>query len=170
MESFAKIEQEQKSVDEKLTEFINLLNHSDINSENIKTLKNKFNSAIEEKLNDTQLIAEFKKVDTVELSRLDKLDKIEMLLNTNYIDTKAVKSIKVKNFMEMIVPVIIGFIMVTLGFAMIILPAPKYFEMFTIFHFTVDDGFTLMDLISLIIILTGIFVIIKSYFKFANQS
>lgn len=170
MESFARIEQEKISVEEKLNEFINLLNHSDINSENIKSLKNKFNSAIEEKLNESELIAEFKKVDNVDLSRLEKLDKIEMLLNTNYIDTKVAKSIKVKNFMEMIIPVMMGFVMVTLGFAMIILPAPKYFEMFTIFHFTLDDGFTLMDLISLIIILTGIFVIIKSYFKFATQS
>jgi hypothetical protein len=43
-----------------------------------------------------------------------------------------------------------------------VMPAPPYFEMFTIFYFTPDDGFTLMDLISLIIIATGTFIVIRS--------
>jgi hypothetical protein len=134
-----------------------------------KQIQKKFNVAINEKLSEEDLITELQKVDDIDLSRLEKLDKIEMLLKSNYIDTKTVKSFKVRRFAEMIVPVLIGIVMVTLGFAMIILPAPEYFEMFTIFHFTLNDGFTLMDLISLIIILTGIFVAIKSYFKFANK-
>ena len=135
---------------------------------NYLQIKDKFNVAIEKKLSEPELLAEFQKVDNVDLSRFEKLEKIEMLLQSNYIDTKVAKSIKFKNFLEMIFPVLTGLVMVTLGFAMIILPAPPYFEMFTIFHFTLNDGFTLMDLISLIIILTGIFVAIKSYFKFAN--
>ncbi|TKB97962.1 hypothetical protein FA046_11175 [Pedobacter cryophilus] len=169
MDSFSLLDQKQLTLDEKLNELISLLNNSEIDSENVKQIQSKFNNAISQKLSEADLIAEFKKVDDVELSRLEKLDKIEMLLKSNYIDTKVVKSFAFKRFIEMIVPVFIGIVMVTLGFAMIILPAPKYFEMFTIFHFTLNDGFTLMDLISLIIILTGIFVAIKSYFKFANQ-
>lgn len=168
LESFSRINERDLTIDDKLNELINLLNNSAIDSENIKQIQYKFNNAIHQKLSDSELIAEFEKVDDDALSRLEKLDKIEMLLKTNYIDTKVVKSIAFKRFLEMIVPVLIGLVMVTLGFAMIILPAPPYFEMFTIFHFTVDDGFTLMDLISLIIILTGIFLVIKSYFKYAN--
>jgi hypothetical protein len=169
LESFSRLNEKDLTLDDKLNELINLLNSSAVDSENIKQIQHKFNHAIYQKLSDSELIAEFEKVDDDDaLSRLEKLDKIEMLLKTNYIDTKLVKSIAFKRFLEMIVPVLIGLVMVTLGFAMIILPAPPYFEMFTIFHFTVDDGFTLMDLISLIIILTGIFLVIKSYFKYAN--
>lgn len=159
---------QEASVDDKLNELINTLNKTDINSDNIKSLQNKFNKAIDNKLTESELIEEFKKVDDDHLSRLEKLDKIESILKNNYIDTKVVKSAAVKRYAEMIVPVILGFVMLTLGLAMIIMPAPPYFEMFTIFYFSVNDGFTLMDLISLIIILTGVFTIIKSYFKFAN--
>ncbi len=161
--------QEASQVENKLNEFIKILNSSDINSNNIKTLQTKFNSAIDNKLSESELISEFKKVDDDALSRLEKLDKIEFILKTNYIDTKVAKSVAVKRFIEMIIPVCLGFVMLTLGLAMIILPAPPYFEMFTIFNFTTNDGFTLMDLISLIIVLSGVFIIIKSYFKFANQ-
>lgn len=168
LESFSRLNEKDLTIDDKLNELINLLNSSTIDSKNIKQIQHKFNNAIHQKLSDSELIAEFEKVDDDALSRLEKLDKIEMILKTNYIDTKAVKSIAFKRFLEMIVPVLIGLVMVTLGFAMIILPAPPYFEMFTIFHFTIDDGFTLMDLISLIIILSGIFLAIKSYFKYAN--
>lgn len=156
-------------IEDKLNELIQVLNKSNIDTHNIKSLQSKFNTAIDHKLSESELIEEFKKVDDDGLSRLEKLDKIELILKSNYIDTKVAKSVAVKRFFEMIIPVCIGFVMLTLGFAMIILPAPPYFEMFTIFHFTTNDGFTLMDLISLIIILTGVFVIIKSYFKFANQ-
>ncbi|MFC5284762.1 hypothetical protein [Pedobacter alpinus] len=156
------------SVENKLNEFINILNNSNIDSQNIKTIQSKFNNAIDNKLSEAELLNEFDKVDDA-LSRLEKLDKIELILKSNFIDTKVAKSVKVKRFVEMIIPVCIGFVMLTLGFAMIILPAPPYFEMFTIFHFTTNDGFTLMDLISLIIVLTGVYMIIKSYFKFANQ-
>lgn len=169
LQSFSKLDNNSIDLEDKLNELIVLLNNSTIDSENIKQIQKKFNVAIDDKLSQEDLITELQKVDDFDLSRLEKLDKIEMLLKTNYIDTKTIKTFKVKRFAEMIVPVFIGIVMVTLGFAMIILPAPPYFEMFTIFHFTLNDGFTLMDLISLIIILSGIFVAIKSYFKFANQ-
>ena len=161
---------QETSVEDKLNDLINVLNKTNINSDNIKTLQTKFNRAVDNKLSESELIEEFKKVDDDHLSRLEKLDKIESILKNNYIDTKVAKSVAVKRYLEMIIPLCIGFIMVTLGLAMIILPAPPYFEMFTIFYFSADDGFTLMDLISLIIILTGVFTIIKSYFKFANNN
>lgn len=161
---------QETSVEDKLNDLINVLNETDINSDNIKTLQNKFNKAVDNKLSEAELIEEFKKVDDDHLSRLEKLDKIESILKNNYIDTKVAKSVAVKKYLEMIIPLCIGFFIVTLGLAMIILPAPPYFEMFTIFYFSADDGFTLMDLISLIIVLTGVFTIIKSYFKFANNN
>jgi hypothetical protein len=45
---------------------------------------------------------------------------------------------------------------------MIIMPAPPYFEMFTIYYFNANDGVTLMDLISLIIVAVGIYIMINA--------
>lgn len=56
-------------------------------------------------------------------------------------------------------------VMIILGLGMIIMPAPPFFEMFTIFYFNKDDGITVMDLISLIIILAGIYFLIKGIYK-----
>jgi len=55
--------------------------------------------------------------------------------------------------------------MITLGFGMIIMPAPPFFEMFTIFYFNSHDGVTIMDLISLLVILFGIFFLIKAIIR-----
>jgi hypothetical protein len=67
--------------------------------------------------------------------------------------------------------ILISLVLIMLGFAMIIMPAPPYFEMFTIFYFNPQDGVTLMDVISLLIILTGVYLLVKSIYKplSANQ-
>jgi hypothetical protein len=59
--------------------------------------------------------------------------------------------------------------MAVLGLAMIIMPAPPYFEMFTIFYFSKDDGITLMDVISVIILLTGVYLFLNATIKKANS-
>jgi hypothetical protein len=169
MENSSTLKKQEKSVESKLNELIFLLNNSDIANNEYRAYTSNLRKVEDDKLTQPELIAEFKKVDDDDLSRLEKLDMIDLILKSNYIDTKIVKSISLKRYSEFIIQALIGFVMLTLGFAMIILPAPAYFEMFTIFHFTTNDGFTLMDLISLIVILTGIFLIIKGYFKFAEQ-
>ncbi|RYD69039.1 MAG: hypothetical protein EOP55_24625 [Sphingobacteriales bacterium] len=60
--------------------------------------------------------------------------------------------------------VIIGIIMITLGMAMIIMPAPPYFEMFTIFHFNPNDGVTIMDVLSLLIVFAGVYLFVNTAF------
>jgi uncharacterized membrane protein YozB (DUF420 family) len=57
---------------------------------------------------------------------------------------------------------VIGIVMIALGFAMIVMPAPPYFEMFTIYYFNQDDGITIMDVISLLIILAGVYLLVRS--------
>jgi hypothetical protein len=61
--------------------------------------------------------------------------------------------------------IFIGIIMITLGMAMIIMPAPPYFEMFTIFYFNDNDGVTLMDLIALLIVFTGVYLFLNAVLK-----
>jgi uncharacterized membrane protein len=68
-----------------------------------------------------------------------------------------------------IVLIAISVSMAVLGLAMIIMPAPPYFEMFTIFYFSKDDGITLMDVISVIILLTGVYLFLNATIKKANS-
>ncbi|HVZ24541.1 MAG TPA: hypothetical protein VG842_00700, partial [Sediminibacterium sp.] len=59
---------------------------------------------------------------------------------------------------------IVALLIIMLGFAMIILPTPASFEIYTLFYFNEQDGFTLMDLISLLIIFTGIYILLTSVY------
>ena len=60
-----------------------------------------------------------------------------------------------------------GFVslLVLLGFGMIIMPAPPYFEMFTLFYINPNDGVTIMDVISLIVAFTGVYILISTFSK-----
>ncbi len=58
-----------------------------------------------------------------------------------------------------------GVLMIAIGFTMIVLPAPHDFEMFTIFYFNPNDGFTLMDLFSLLIVFGGVFILLNAIRK-----
>ena len=139
-----------------------LLEKSEIDSENIKGMKIRLNKALDQKLRGGELIQEIKQLSLSGMEKMDQLDQLEQILNTNYLDSRQVSKNKISDGLGKIVRVLIGFLFITLGFAMIIMPAPPYFEMFTIFHFTPDDGVTLMDLISLIIIAMGTFIVIRS--------
>ncbi len=166
IKQFKEIEEKQISLEDKLDELLLLLDKNDVDSEKIKTFQHKINVALERKLSSKEVAGEIKDVSLLNINNLEKLNQLEILLNTNHLDSKQAKKIQLGEKFAILVRFVIGFLMITLGFAMVILPAPPYFEMFTIFNFNHDDGFTLMDLISLIIIAIGIYVIIKSYFKF----
>jgi hypothetical protein len=146
----------------KLGEFMELLEQSELNSENINEIRETINVAIDEKISGENALAKIQQVSSGEMSKLDQLDQLEFLLTTSHIDSDQAKKIAYKGIFLKLIKIIIGFLFVTLGFAMIIMPAPPYFEMFTIFYFNENDGVTLMDLISLIIIATGIYIIVKS--------
>ena len=150
----------------KLNEFLVLLDESKLDTENVKQLQSKINGALDEKMTQGIVIKEIKQVSEATLDKLEQLDKLEIILNNNYLDSRQTSKTSFKDGLLKFIRIIIGFLFVTLGFAMIIMPAPPYFEMFTIFYFNPDDGVTLMDLISLIIIALGIYIIVKSITKF----
>lgn len=60
---------------------------------------------------------------------------------------------------------ILGILMIAIGFTMIVLPAPHDFEIYTIYYFNPNDGFTLMDLFSLMIVFGGVFLLIRNITK-----
>jgi hypothetical protein len=162
LKHFEDLERKDEELILKLNEFMILLDQSKLDTENIKALQAKLNASLEKKMHSKFVIREIKDLSLSELDKLDQLDKIEFLLNNNYLDSRQTDKIDFNEKLSRVIKVIIGFLFVTLGFAMIIMPAPPYFEMFTIFYFNPNDGVTLMDLISLIIIATGIYIIIKS--------
>ncbi|NCI45558.1 hypothetical protein [Sediminibacterium soli] len=61
--------------------------------------------------------------------------------------------------------VIVSLLIIMLGFAMIILPTPPSFEIYTLFLFNDNDGFTLMDLISLVIVFAGIYALVTAVYR-----
>lgn len=164
LKNFENLERDDLNLEDKLKEFILLLNESKLDSENVKKLKHQVNAALDEKLKDKQL-NDVRKVASAEMNRLDQLDQLELLLKNTSFDSRDVKSRWLAQGIYKGIKMIIGLLFVTLGFAMIIMPAPPYFEMFTIFHFTRDDGVTLMDLISLIIVAVGIYIIFNALFN-----
>ena len=152
--------------EEKLDELISLLATHEFDSETVKYLQNRFNQAINERKIGSTAIEAFKVIDQKnDASREELLDEFSTLLSLNKIDSDvSSRYIKGERLVK-IVQVMIAVVMITLGFAMIIMPAPPYFEMFTIFYFTRDDGVTLMDLISLIVILIGIYILVRAIYN-----
>jgi hypothetical protein len=160
------IAEKELAVDEKLDELIDMLARYQFDSETVKRFQLRFNQAINDKELNFKSIDAFKAIDEKDnASRTELLDEFSMLLLSNKIDSKiSSRYLKAKRANKWIL-MIIGIAMVTLGLAMIIIPAPPYFEMFTIFYFNQDDGVTLMDLISLVIIFSGIYVLIRSFYN-----
>jgi hypothetical protein len=109
-------------------------------------------------------IEAFKDLDAVD-DRLELLNEFEFLLSHHQLDSKFSKKYLAQERLKKGVVIAIGIIMITLGMAMIIMPAPPYFEMFTIFYFNQNDGVTLMDLIALLIVFTGVYLFLSSVLK-----
>lgn len=152
-------------IDEKMNELVELLLKSDISSETAKAMRDRLNTAINGSGPAFEQIAAFQKLDTDNTPREALLDEFSILLSNNQFDSKISKKYLRGDRLSKIVLIVISVVMITLGFAMIIMPAPPFFEMFTIFYFTRDDGITLMDLISLLIILAGIYFLIKGIYR-----
>ncbi|OOQ61804.1 hypothetical protein [Mucilaginibacter pedocola] len=101
----------------------------------------------------------------VEQDRLDMLNSFEQLLSQHQLDSETAKKYVTRERVRKTSVLIIGLVMITLGLAMIIMPAPPYFEMFTIFYFNANDGITIMDIISVLIVSTGIYLFLSSILK-----
>lgn len=165
IKNFQKLDQAQISIDEKLNELLDLLESSNLDSEAVNQIKLKFDHAVSRVQFSTESLKEFEQLDNLGASRLELAENLETLLSQYQLDSKVSKKIVLVDKLVKASVLIIGLIMITLGFGMIIMPAPPYFEMFTIFWFSIDDGVTLMDLIALLIVFTGVYLFITSMVK-----
>lgn len=155
-------------INQKLDELISLLSDTDLDSATIQSLQQKFNTAVD---NNTgkQSIEAFRQLDDANLSREEMLDNLSLLLTTNPVDSKVSSAYIKRSVLSRIVLGLIGFTMIVLGMGMIVMPAPPYFEMFTLFYFTTDDGITIMDVISLLIVLCGVYILINVFKSHKND-
>lgn len=80
-------------------------------------------------------------------------------------DKSAQKKLAVWQIVGLVVRIVIALLLILLGFGMIIMPAPPYFEMFTLFYLNPNDGVTIMDVISLIVAFIGVYLLISALSK-----
>ena len=154
-------------LDAKVNELVSLLQNGDIDKEHIKAAQVKINNAIDT-LPVSQNFDAFKELDN-NLDRLDMVTNLELLLIQHQVDSRKSRKYLLQEKIKRVVLITIAITMTVLGLAMIIMPAPPYFEMFTIFYFSKDDGITLMDVISVLILLTGVYLFLNAILKKANS-
>ena len=153
-------------VEKKMDELISMLSQSEFDRETINNFQQSFNKAIENRRSETNLIKAFKIIDRKDdASRDELIDEFSMLLLSNKIDSNIARTYLKGERANRMVLRLVAFTIITLGFAMIIMPAPPYFEMFTIYYFSRNDGVTLMDLISLAVVFTGVYLFVRTFYK-----
>jgi len=150
-------------VDSKVNELAELLRNNPPDKEQAQSIRRRIDEAIE-KSSVPKTIEAYRELDK-EQNRLELLDDLEMLLLQHPLDSKTSKKYLYHARMNKTLVICIGIIMITLGMGMIIMPAPPYFEMFTIFYFNENDGITIMDVISLLIVFTGVYLFISAIIK-----
>ena len=156
----------ESAVEQKLDEVAALLAGRNLDSEKLKHFKQKFDNALQSCAGGEHAIEAFKVIDEKEnASREELLEEFTTLLLSNKVDSRAagnyLKAKRVNSFLLIVIAVA----MVTLGLAMIVIKAPPYFEIFTIYYFTPYDGITLMDVIACIIILIGIYILVRTLYN-----
>lgn len=172
---FDELSKTENSREEKLDDLIMLLEASDLNTEELETYSKKLDTIIEKKKQDK--FEPFYEISSTEnKSREELIDRFEFLLETTEFDSDEAMKVYNESKPKSFVKIIIGILFILLGFSMIILPAPKYFEMYTIFYFDSLEslglntyslglkghGITVMDIISVIIIFFGIYIILST--------
>jgi hypothetical protein len=152
-------------LEEKVQELIKAIHIHQIDSKKSKQYQHQIAEAFKRSANSrTASPFEAIPVDT-NLSREELLDELEKVLAENEIDSEQSKTFLRRNAMRKGVLFIVSILLIITGFAMIIMPAPPSFEIFTVFYFNANDGITIMDLVSLLIIFGGVFLFVLNFGK-----
>lgn len=166
-EEFSKSSQDLKleylQIHRKMDELIGLLSETEMNNTLLQELQSKFNFALRSAADSTAL-EPYKRMKNNILTE-DSDSEFGQLLLMNNLDKSAQKKLATWQIIGMTVRVIIALLLVLLGFGMIIMPAPPYFEMFTLFYLNPNDGVTIMDVISLIVAFIGVYLLISTFSK-----
>lgn len=158
-------DENKEAINQKMDELVSLLAQSHLDDETVKLYKQKFDNAIHRKGIQAEQVEAFQNLDSLNVSREELLDEFSVLLSDHHFDSRVTKKRYIGDSLSRVVLFVISITMIALGLGMIIMPAPPFFEMFTIFYFNQNDGITIMDLISLLVILFGIFFLIKAVIR-----
>ena len=157
------VQSEKASLDrtahQQLDDLIATISGDDLDKEVLESIQKKFNAAIALVSKSNYLLQNDNSPTRGVNSELDQL------LLINKLDKKAQKKYSMYRAFDIGIRVFIALLLVLLGFGMIIMPAPPYFEMFTLFYFSPNDGVTIMDVISLIVAFIGIYILVRTLIK-----
>ena len=165
-ENFHHQDENKDAIDKKMDELISLISTSNLDNETVRHYQQKIDNALYRQGIQIGQVEAFQNLDSLDASREVLLDEFSLLLSGNRFDSRITKKHRrIGENLSRLVLFVISLTMITLGLGMIIMPAPPFFEMFTIFYFNSHDGVTIMDLISLLVILSGIFFLIKALIR-----
>lgn len=148
-----------RAAHQKLDELIAIISRQDLDNETLESLQKKISTAI-------GLAMKSKPSQELGPPQIRNMDNdLDQLLFINKLDKTAQKKYSIYRALDMGIRVFIGLLLILLGFGMIIMPAPPYFEMFTLFYINPNDGVTVMDVISLIVAFIGVYILVRTLIK-----
>jgi hypothetical protein len=153
-------------LEEKVSELIQVIQFTDVDSKKSRLYQQQIAEAFKKSGNSSRQFAPFEALPADNsLSREELLDELEKMLLENEINSKQSRTFLKKNAVHRAVLFVLSTLLIITGFAMIIMPAPPSFELFTVFYFNANDGVTIMDLVSLLIIFGGVFLFVLNLGK-----
>jgi len=157
---------ENVQVANKVNELVTVIGQSVVGQQQAETCQKQIAEAFEQSAFKAKQVAPFQDLDKDNnLSREELLEGLEKLLSENQIDSRINNPKAKKRIFQKIIIFILAILLIVFGFAMIIMPAPPSFELFTVFYFNPNDGITIMDLVSLLIIFGGVLLIVLNFNK-----
>lgn len=152
-------------VEKKVAELIEAIEQSGVDSHQSHHYQKQITDAFERSAAIQKRIAPFKELDQDNnLSREELLEGLEKLLAENQFDSR-MNAPESGKLVQKGVMFIVSLLLIIVGFAMIIMPAPPSFELFTVYYFNINDGVTIMDLVSLLIIFGGVLMFVINFNK-----
>jgi len=152
-------------VEKKVSELIEAIEQADIGAQHSKQYQKQIADAFQRSATTQKKLAPFKELDQENnLSREELLEGLEKLLAENQFDSR-INTPRRGRLVQKGVMFILSILLIIVGFAMIIMPAPPSFELFTVYHFNINDGVTIMDLVSLLIIFGGVLLFVINFNK-----
>ncbi|GGM87242.1 hypothetical protein GCM10010967_19550 [Dyadobacter beijingensis] len=153
-------------LEKKVAELIDAIEQADIDTQHSRHYQKQIADAFQRSASTQKRIAPFKELDQDNnLSREELLEGLEKLLAENQIDSRMNAPKRSGKLVQKGVMFILALLLIVVGFAMIIMPAPPSFELFTVYYFNINDGVTIMDLVSLLIIFGGVLLFVLNFNK-----
>ena len=152
-------------MEKKIAELIEAIEQADVDAHHARHYQNEIADAFHRSAATQKKLAPFRELDQDNnLSREELLEGLEKLLAENQFDSR-INAPKRDGLVHKGVMFILAILLIIVGFAMIIMPAPPSFELFTVYYFNINDGVTIMDLVSLLIIFGGVLLFVINFNK-----